>query len=633
MAKKTKISVGIVTYNSSADIAKCISTLTRFTPKSYDLDIYVFDNLSPDSEVTRKIVAEEFPAVTLIPSSKNNGFGHGHNKIIDLIDSDYHLILNADIEFVEDVLSSLVGYLDDHRDVALVTPEIRNIDDTIQHLPKEFPKFRYVLSSTIPAFAKYRDDYTRAKSAIEEPEEMDISTGCFMLVRTNQLKEVGGFDDDYFLYFEDFDLSLRLRQFGKLIYYPGVCVKHLWHRDSKKSRKIFFIQIKSMLYFYSKWGLSNQKVQSKNSKQISKMHIVYVINNIKKSGPNEVLVNMVRGINKDLYKITVVSFSSTSDSKQVQLLQNAGACHINIGLERKRDIITKGAKLLRELFKNIKPDVIHSHTILSDIAVVRSRYYNVPFFTTIHNDIYADYTFLFGNLLGRLYRYWHIFYLRKFEYVVNCSKTAYKANMVALPNSIYVRNGINNTTISHFAARKVRSELGLSERDILYVFAGSLSRRKNVIELISRFNQSRCEDEHLIIMGKGELDDECAHIAGDYVHLLGFREDAQEVLAASDVYISFSLSEGFSISVIEALEKGLYLLLSDIPAHLEAFEIDTSVYIGEYFSSKTFVEKKNTLRSKISNPDKLVQFKNKYLSATAMMHEYEQHYKEAIHAQ
>lgn len=255
MAKKTKISVGIVTYNSSADIAKCISTLTRFTPKSYILDIYVFDNFSPDSEATRKIVAEEFPTVTLITSSKNNGFGYGHNKIIDQIDSDYHLILNADIEFEMDVMTELVGHLESYSDVALITPKIRNTDNTIQHLPKKYPKLKYVLSSTIPAFAKYRDDYTRANDDLEKPTEMDISTGCFMLVRTEQLRRVGGFDDGYFLYFEDFDLSLRLRKFGRLIYYPAVHVKHFWHRDSKKSKKIFLIQTKSMLRFYRKWAI------------------------------------------------------------------------------------------------------------------------------------------------------------------------------------------------------------------------------------------------------------------------------------------------------------------------------------------------------------------------------------------
>lgn len=257
-AKKT-LSVGIVTYNSSEDIAKCLSTLKKYMPNTYLLDVYVFDNKSPDSLETQKIIKNDFPDVNLLVGADNHGFGYGHNKIINKVNSDYHLILNADVEFEMDVMTELLGYLRNHTDVALITPEIRNTDNTIQHLPKEFPKVKYVLSSTIPAFAKYRDDYTRGNSVITEPVELDISTGCFMVVRTEQLKSIGGFDDGYFLYFEDFDLSMQLRKFGKLIYYPMVHVKHFWHRDSKKSRKLFVIQIQSMMRFYRKWGVSQDK--------------------------------------------------------------------------------------------------------------------------------------------------------------------------------------------------------------------------------------------------------------------------------------------------------------------------------------------------------------------------------------
>lgn len=255
MKQSTKISVGIVTYNSSADIAKCLSTLIKYTPKKYELDIYVFDNQSPDSHKTHRIIKKDFPTITLITSNDNKGFGFGHNQIISRINSDLHLILNADIEFEEDTLSVLSNYLLKYKDAVLVTPEIRNTDNSIQHLPKKYPKFKYILSSTISTFSKYRTPYTRSNENLLNPTLIEISTGCFMLCRTAELKKTGGFDDNFFLYFEDFDLSLRLRKYGKLIYHPGTHVKHFWHRDSKKSRKLFFIQIKSMLRFYRKWAI------------------------------------------------------------------------------------------------------------------------------------------------------------------------------------------------------------------------------------------------------------------------------------------------------------------------------------------------------------------------------------------
>lgn len=359
---------------------------------------------------------------------------------------------------------------------------------------------------------------------------------------------------------------------------------------------------------------------------MSKCHVVYVINSIRKSGPNEVLLNMVRAINQDYFQVTVVSFLGNFSAEQERLLTEAGAQCINIGLHRKRDITLKGAKLLRNLFGEIQPDIIHSHGILSDIEVARSKYC-APFFTTVHNDIRADYIYLFGNLLGRLYAQWHLFYLRKFSYVINCSETAYDANRNVLPESLYVRNGVDNTLINGSTVKKVRTELGFNDKDTLYMFAGSLSQRKNVVELVSQFNHSRCANEYLIIMGEGELYDDCMRIAGDSVRLLGFREDAQEVLAAGDVYVSFSRSEGFSISVIEALEKGLYLLLSDIPSHKEVFQINPESYIGEYFTSDTFRSKKSQLKRNMSDRHRITRFKDKYLSAQAMMHEYEQYYR------
>lgn len=256
MAKKVKVSVGIVTYSSSKDIEKCLSSLIAYCPENVYLDVWVFDNKSPDSSETQEIVKKQFPMVHLLVCEKNLGFGYGHNVIIENIVSDFHIILNADIEFEQDVLTELLSYLTRNPDTVLVTPEIRNIDGTIQHLPKRYPKIKYVLSSTIALFARYRDDYTRANDNLISPTEIDISTGCLMLVHTDRLKEVGGFDDGFFLYFEDFDLSMRLRKIGKLFYYPQVHVQHLWHRDSKRSKRLFMIQLKSMFRFYRKWTIN-----------------------------------------------------------------------------------------------------------------------------------------------------------------------------------------------------------------------------------------------------------------------------------------------------------------------------------------------------------------------------------------
>jgi len=254
--KPINISVGIVTYNSSNDIEKCLSSLKKSIANSkLNVEIFVFDNKSPDAKDTHNIINNKFSDIELITSDQNLGFGFGHNQIIKTIKSDYHVILNPDIEFTENTLWKLAEYMESNPDIALITPEIHNTNGTIQNLPKAFPKFRFVMSSTIPFFKKYRIPYTMSKDTILNPIDIEICTGCFMFARTDILKQINGFDDKFFLYFEDFDLSMRIIKLGRIVYYPFTSVTHLWHRDTKKSLRLFVVQVNSMLKFYKKWPL------------------------------------------------------------------------------------------------------------------------------------------------------------------------------------------------------------------------------------------------------------------------------------------------------------------------------------------------------------------------------------------
>lgn len=249
------ISVGIVTYNSSEDIEKCLNSLKKSIAGSQlNIEVIVFDNKSPDAKTTENIINNKFADVKLITSGKNLGFGYGHNEIIKNIKSDYHLILNPDIEFTENTLLKLAEYMESNSDIELITPEIHNTDGTIQHLPKVFPRLRYVMSSTIPFLKKYRTDYTMSDEIIKKPTDIEICTGCFMFARTKTLKKIHGFDDNFFLYFEDFDLSMRIGKLGRIVYYPLTSVTHVWHRDTKKSLRPFVLQINSMFKFYKKWS-------------------------------------------------------------------------------------------------------------------------------------------------------------------------------------------------------------------------------------------------------------------------------------------------------------------------------------------------------------------------------------------
>ena len=87
----------------------------------------------------------------------------------------------------------------------------------------------------------------------DTPTEIDFCTGCFSVIRTEVFKKLGGFDENFFMYFEDADLTLRAKEYGKTVFLPQLCAIHLWERSSAKSLKYMMIHIASMFKFFRKY--------------------------------------------------------------------------------------------------------------------------------------------------------------------------------------------------------------------------------------------------------------------------------------------------------------------------------------------------------------------------------------------
>ncbi len=227
-----KISASIVSYNNKEKIVECIRSLYANT-KEAELDLFVIDNASSDDTV--KAIEEEFPQVTLIRNSENTGFGGGHNKVIPLLSAKYHAVINPDIKIDTDVLKSLTDFMEHHKDCGMITPRILNDDGTEQFLPKRRPKFRFVFISHLPGFRYLRDRYTMKYHNFREPEIIENCTGCFFVIRRALFEGLGGFDERFFLYFEDADLARRVSGYRNIYFYPDAYVYHGWQRDNVKS--------------------------------------------------------------------------------------------------------------------------------------------------------------------------------------------------------------------------------------------------------------------------------------------------------------------------------------------------------------------------------------------------------------
>lgn len=249
---KAKVSGCIVTYNNRDVIYECIDSILEYTT-DVDFSLYVVDNGSTDG--TLDIIRNNFKQVKLICNAENMGFGHGHNKVLTDIDSEYHAVINPDITLNMDTISLLCGYLKDNPDTAVVTPKILNEDGTQQFLPKYCPSIRHVIISKFKPFRYLRKEYTRENELLEEPTEIEFCTGCFFVVKTSVFKKLGGFDKRFFMYCEDADLSRRIQKEGKIVFYPMVTATHKWKRDNTGNVKGIFRFLSSLFKYFMKWGV------------------------------------------------------------------------------------------------------------------------------------------------------------------------------------------------------------------------------------------------------------------------------------------------------------------------------------------------------------------------------------------
>lgn len=251
--KKT-FSVGIVTYNSEKDIGNVLDSLDKLSNRK-DIEIFVIDNKSTDKTV--ELIEQNHKNVRLIKNRLNMGFGRANNKIIEQIDTKYHVLVNPDIVVETDTFENIQQYMDKNPDVVQMAPKVLNQDGTEQFLPKMQPRFKYLIAGKLENKSRYlkkvREEYTFQSKKIEDVVDIDFCTGCFSVLRTNELKMCKGFDERYFLYLEDADLTRKIQKYGRTVYNPEIIVMHKWERASRKSVKYFWIHLQSMIKYWWKW--------------------------------------------------------------------------------------------------------------------------------------------------------------------------------------------------------------------------------------------------------------------------------------------------------------------------------------------------------------------------------------------
>lgn len=194
--------------------------------------------------------------------NENLGYGASHNLAMqEAIESGsvYHVVLNPDIRFEAEVLSSLTDFMEENKDASYVLPKVVYPDGEIQYLCKLLPTpgdliFRRFLPKTKWNERK-NDRYCLKFFGYDRVINPPCLSGCFMFMRLSVLAENNiFFDDRFFMYFEDFDLIRRLHRVSRTLYFPGVQIVHDHQKESYKSRKMLIAHIKSAMRYFGKYG-------------------------------------------------------------------------------------------------------------------------------------------------------------------------------------------------------------------------------------------------------------------------------------------------------------------------------------------------------------------------------------------
>jgi N-acetylglucosaminyl-diphospho-decaprenol L-rhamnosyltransferase len=237
----------IVNWNTADLLQDCLESL-RAGEVRLD-EVWVVDNASTDDSVAR--VAQRFPAVHLIRNSANVGFAGANNQGIAASTGEYVLLLNSDTLVPPGTVASLVRFMSEHSRVGACGPRLLRPDGTPQ--PYAYggdPTLAYLLRRGLGRLLLGRSlhDWTTDRML-----EVDWVSGACLLLRRAALEQVGLLDGQFFMYFEDNDLCLRLRRAGWLIYYaPGSAITHLGGQSLRRNPPAQAAYQNSLRYFYAK---------------------------------------------------------------------------------------------------------------------------------------------------------------------------------------------------------------------------------------------------------------------------------------------------------------------------------------------------------------------------------------------
>ncbi len=261
--------VSIVLYNNCFEEVQSLVYALRQNSKV--ADIFLVDNSKTIDERYKTLNA------TYIFNNKNVGYGRGHNVALRQTlcrkNAAYHIVMNADVKFAPDIISNIINYLHNHKEVGALMPKVFYPNNKIQYLCRLLP-------TPIDLFGRRFLPKCFMKSRLERLEmrhtdynqiiEVPHLSGCFMAINVEVLQKSGLFDERYFLYLEDVDLTRRIGKYAKTVFYPSVHIVHEHRRGSYNNIYLLLRHISSATKYFRKWGIFSDTAREEINRKILK---------------------------------------------------------------------------------------------------------------------------------------------------------------------------------------------------------------------------------------------------------------------------------------------------------------------------------------------------------------------------
>ena len=243
------ISIIIIEYHSLDEIGKIVSTLCNEVRGDYEI---IVSSNSLYSEDEREKVMHLYPMLVWRFNERNGGFAYGMNEGLKVAKGDVLVVMNPDVK-LKTSLGAMVDYLQNHQEIGIIAPKIVDKEGIIQD------SFRHFITPWGFFFRQIGWIKDKGKLHVKDfkkPIIGDWVIGAFMMCRRDFYEKEGGLSDDYFMYCEDMDWCKRAHLAGyDVVYFPETVIEYKGTRSARKSWKYAKIHIKSLLTYWSKYGI------------------------------------------------------------------------------------------------------------------------------------------------------------------------------------------------------------------------------------------------------------------------------------------------------------------------------------------------------------------------------------------